>query len=74
MIAEGQEKKVFRTELPCTIVTMAIVGMINWTYKWFKQSGPLTMVQITDVFTDMVLRAIVTEQAMEEAKQFMIKG
>ncbi|ACA38509.1 TetR family transcriptional regulator [Lysinibacillus sphaericus CBAM5] len=74
VIAEGQEKKVFRTELPCTIVTMAIVGMINWTYKWFKQSGPLTMVQITDVFTDMVLRAIVTEQAMEEAKQFMIKG
>ncbi|MEE3807724.1 TetR/AcrR family transcriptional regulator [Lysinibacillus fusiformis] len=74
VIAEGQEAKVFRTELPCTIVTMAIVGMINWTYKWFKQSGPLTMEQITDVFTDMVLRAIVTEQAMDEAKQFMIKG
>ena len=49
VIAEGQEAKVFRTELPCTIVTMAIVGMINWTYKWFKQSGPLTMEQITDV-------------------------
>jgi len=32
------------------------------------------MEQITDVFTDMVLRAIVTEQAMDEAKQFMIKG
>jgi len=48
--------------------------MINWTYKWYKQTGPLTMEEITEVFTDMVLRAIVTEQAMEEATQFMVKG
>lgn len=74
VIGEGQQTKDFRTELPCTIVTMAIVGMINWTYKWYKQTGPLTMEEITEVFTDMVLRAIVTEQAMEEAKQFMVKG
>ncbi|MEB2302746.1 TetR/AcrR family transcriptional regulator [Lysinibacillus xylanilyticus] len=74
VIEEGQQTKDFRTELPCTIVTMAIVGMINWTYKWFKQSGPLTMEEITEVFTDMILRAIVTEQAMDEAVQFMVKG
>ncbi len=72
VIAEGQETKDFRSELPCTIVTMAIVGMINWTYKWFKQTGPLTMEEITEVFTDMILRAIVTEQALEEAIQFMV--
>ncbi len=73
VIAEGQETNDFRSELPSTIVTMAIVGMINWTYKWFKQTGPLTMEEITEVFTDMILRAIVTEQAMEEAIQFMVK-
>lgn len=72
VIAEGQQTKDFRSELPCTIVTMAIVGMINWTYKWFKQSGPLTMEEITKVFTDMVLRSIVTDQAREEAAQFML--
>lgn len=73
VIEEGQQTKDFRSELPCTIVTMAIVGMINWTYMWFKQTGPLTMEEITEVFTDMILRAIVTEQAMEEATQFMVK-
>ncbi|WP_264987882.1 TetR/AcrR family transcriptional regulator [Lysinibacillus piscis] len=73
VIEEGQQTGDFRAELPATIVTMAIVGMINWTYKWFKQSGPLTMEEITKVFSDMVLHAIVTEQAMEEAIQFMIK-
>ncbi|POZ58234.1 HTH-type transcriptional repressor KstR2 [Lysinibacillus sphaericus] len=73
VIEEGQQTKDFRAELPCTIVTMAIVGMINWTYMWFKQTGPLTMEEITEVFTDMILRAIVTDQAMEEATQFMVK-
>ncbi len=73
VIAEGQATNDFRSELPCTIVTMAIVGMINWTYKWFKQTGPLSMEEITEVFTDMILRAIVTEQAMEEAIQFMVE-
>jgi len=48
--------------------------MINWTYMWFKQTGPLTMEEITEVFTDMILRAIVTEQAMEEATQFMVQN
>lgn len=72
VIVEGQQTNDFRSELPHTIVTMAIVGMINWTYKWYKQSGPLTMMEITDVFTDMILRSIVTEQAREEATQFML--
>ncbi|CAM5415649.1 TetR family transcriptional regulator OS=Lysinibacillus sphaericus OX=1421 GN=LS41612_20600 PE=4 SV=1 [Lysinibacillus sphaericus] len=31
------------------------------------------MEEITEVFTDMILRAIVTDQAMEEATQFMVK-
>lgn len=72
VIVEGQQTNDFRSELPSTIVTMAIVGMINWTYKWYKQTGPLTMEEITEVFTDMILRSIVTEQAREEATQFML--
>lgn len=74
VIEEGQQTNDFRSELPSTIVTMAIVGMINWTYKWYKQSGPLTMTEITDVFTDMILRSIVTDQARKEATQFMLQA
>lgn len=72
VVVEGQKNNDFRSELPSTIVTMAIVGMINWTYKWYKQTGPLTMEEITEIFTDMILRSLVTEQAMEEAIQFML--
>ncbi|WP_016839338.1 TetR/AcrR family transcriptional regulator [Ureibacillus thermosphaericus] len=69
VIVEGQESGDFRNELPANIVTMAIIGMINWTYKWFKQDGPMTMEEITAIFKDLILRSIVTEQGLVEAKQ-----
>lgn len=68
VIEEGQESGDFRKELPANIVTMAIIGMINWTYKWFKQDGPLSMEEITAVFKDLILHSIVTEKGLEEAK------
>ncbi|MFC5542420.1 MAG: TetR/AcrR family transcriptional regulator [Bacilli bacterium] len=69
VIAEGQESGDFRKELPANIVTMAMIGMVNWTYKWFKQDGPLTMEEITAIFKDMIIRSIVTEQGLQEAEQ-----
>lgn len=69
VIVEGQESGDFRNELPANIVTMAIIGMINWTYKWFKQDGPMTMKEITAIFKDLILRSIVSEQGLVEAKQ-----
>lgn len=69
VIIEGQNSGDFRKELPANIVTMSIIGMINWTYKWFKQNGPLTMEQIAEIFKDLILRSIVTETGFEEARQ-----
>lgn len=71
VIQEGQETGDFRSELPATIVTMAISGMINWTYKWYKKEGPLSMEQITNVFTDLVLTSIVTDKGKEEALHYI---
>lgn len=69
VIEEGQESGDFRKELPANIVTMAIIGMINWTYRWFKQDGPLTIEEIAAIFKDLIFRAIVTEQGLQEANQ-----
>lgn len=69
VIEEGQKSGDFRKELPANIVTMSIIGMINWTYKWFKQNGPLTMAQITDIFKDLILRSIITDRGYDKASQ-----
>lgn len=67
VIREGQERGDFRKEIPANIVTLAIIGMINWTYKWFDQNGPLSMEAIADIFKDFVLHALITEAGKQEA-------
>ena len=67
VIEEGKKSGHFRENISTTITTMAIIGLVNWTYKWYKQNGKLTMEQITVYFNDIILRGICTEQGYEEA-------
>ena len=41
---------------------MAILGMVNWIYKWYKKSGENTIEEISDVFTDLILHAVLTPE------------
>lgn len=67
LIEEGKKSGHFREEISTKITTMAIIGLVNWTYKWYKQNGELTMEQITVYFNDIILRGICTEKGFEEA-------
>ncbi|MCA0969013.1 TetR/AcrR family transcriptional regulator [Halobacillus litoralis] len=58
VIEEGQKSGHFRKELPLEITGMAILGMVNWLYKWYKRGGRYSIDQIADVFTDLVLHAL----------------
>ncbi len=39
-------------------VTMTLFGMINWTFTWLKDSGPLTYAQMAPVVTDLFLGGV----------------
>ena len=67
VIEDGKKSGHFRPEISTTITAMAIIGIVNWTYKWYRQSGSLTMEQITLHFNDLILRGILTEQGIQEA-------
>jgi AcrR family transcriptional regulator len=39
-------------------VTMTLFGMINWTFTWLKDAGPLTYAQMAPVVTDLFLNGV----------------
>ena len=39
-------------------VTMTLFGMINWTFTWLKEDGPLTYAQMAPLVTDMFLNGV----------------
>ncbi|RHW38734.1 TetR/AcrR family transcriptional regulator [Lysinibacillus yapensis] len=74
VIEEGKASGHFREGISTTITTMAIIGLVNWTYKWYQQNGQLTMEEITLYFNDFILRGILTKKGYEDAlaKQYLL--
>ncbi|MFD2045764.1 TetR/AcrR family transcriptional regulator [Ornithinibacillus salinisoli] len=60
VVHEGIESGEFRATLSADIASMAILGMVNWTYKWYKQTGEKSIDEIGDIFVDLILRAMLS--------------
>ena len=73
VIHEGQELGCFRKELPLEITGMAILGMVNWIYKWYRRDGTYTIDQIAEVFTDLVLHFLLPGKQDSEYFNHMLK-
>ncbi len=58
-IIDGKNCGEFREELSAEITTMAILGMVNWTYKWYQKSGVNTIDEIGNFFVDLILHAVI---------------
>ncbi|GGF10134.1 TetR family transcriptional regulator [Halobacillus andaensis] len=58
VIIEGQQSGHFRKELPPSLTSMAILGMVNWMYKWYRRDGEYSIDEIADVFIDLILHSL----------------
>lgn len=65
VIEDGMAAGEFRPNLSVKITGMAILGMVNWTYKWYKADGEKTIEEIAAIFTDLILHSLLTEDAQE---------
>jgi AcrR family transcriptional regulator len=55
-----------RTEL-IKPLTMILFGMINWTFTWFKQGGPLSYADMAPVVADLFLGGVARVHAPARA-------
>ena len=76
IIEEGQASGDFRPEVPADIAAMAIIGMINWTYKWFNKDGRLSIEAIARIFNDLLLHSLLSEKGkkQEVVQLFLLKN
>src|SRR5699024_11550778 len=60
-VVDGINNDEFRPSLSVDITTMAILGMVNWTYKWYKQSGKNNIDEIAAYYIDFIMHAVLNE-------------
>lgn len=64
VMKEGKLQQQFRPEINTEITTMALLGMVNWLYKWYKKDGLYTIEEIGDYYVDLILHSVLTEQEL----------
>lgn len=62
VIYDGKQTGQFRQDLPTDITALAILGMVNWTYKWYRQTGEKSIDEIGDIYVDLILHAILNSK------------
>lgn len=59
LIARGQAEGLIRKDLDPKIATLAMLGMMNWTYQWYRVGGGMDSETIGRQFADFILGTLV---------------
>ena len=68
LIEEGVAAGEFRPELDRSITGMSILGMVNWSYKWYKQEGEKSIEEIAEIYVDFILNGLLTLEAKQNPR------
>ncbi|WP_344967880.1 TetR/AcrR family transcriptional regulator [Salinactinospora qingdaonensis] len=63
VIADGAASGEFRADLDPQVATMGIIGMVNWMYRWYEESGSKSLVELGETFVEMALASLSPEAA-----------
>ena len=57
IISEGVSKKLFKCDNPA-LAARALLGQLNWTITWYRDDGALSIEQIADQYSNLLLNGL----------------
>lgn len=60
VITDGVRAGDFRDDLEPQVAMLGIIGMFNWTYRWFDPSGRMSLAEVGETFITMALASLTT--------------
>jgi len=69
IIREGQESGDFRSDINPRIAMLGIVGMCNWTHRWYREGDGMSLPEIGDQFMAMVTDGLLIPRAKSKGKE-----
>ena len=62
ILREGVENGEFRPDLDIQVASYGLLGMLNWSYKWYDPQGRLSVQEVAAEFTALALAGIAVDQ------------
>lgn len=61
VVHEGVKKGIFKQLASDTVVAFGIVGMVNWSHRWFRPAGPSSADDISRAYAEIVLKGLLVD-------------
>jgi AcrR family transcriptional regulator len=58
IVRQGLRDGSLKSPLPPKVLAYSIIGMLNWSYRWFREDGAMTGTELGDALADMVLSGV----------------
>ncbi|WP_157220745.1 TetR/AcrR family transcriptional regulator [Flavisphingomonas formosensis] len=58
IIEEGMQRGSLRSDLPVRLVAFGLIGMVNWTHRWFHPDGPVSCEDVAQVFAKLAIEGM----------------
>lgn len=58
IIEDGMAAGEFRAGIDPRLTMLGIIGMCNWSHRWYRPDGPLTLPEIGQRFAELVLEGL----------------
>lgn len=62
LVQDGLDDGSLQSPAPAQITAFGIIGMVNWTHRWYHQDGRLTAPEIGEAFATMILDGLQTKR------------
>jgi AcrR family transcriptional regulator len=67
IVQQGLADGSLHSPLPPKVLAYSIIGMLNWSYRWFQVDGPMSGAEIGDALADLVLSGLTPATAAAPA-------
>jgi AcrR family transcriptional regulator len=58
LIEQGMAEGEFRSDVPVDVATNAVLGAVNWTYRWYRPGRPYSGEQVGRTYATVILQGL----------------
>lgn len=72
IVQQGVDEGIFRPDVDVSVASLGILGMCNWTTRWYVKNGRLSIEQISDTIVGIALDGL-SPRAGDAVSRFVVK-
>jgi AcrR family transcriptional regulator len=61
VVEQGLAEGVFKSLATPLVISYGIIGMVNWSHRWFRPNGPSSAQEIGDAYAEIVLKGLLVD-------------